>query len=67
MEAKDFKKNEKVLSSSKWSNGKVGIIRNVYEDYVSVNFGTPHNPNYQRFHNKPTHHMQSNINELEKQ
>jgi hypothetical protein len=61
----EYKKNDIVQSSSKWSNGKEGFVHNVYEYGVSVNFGTKDNPKYEVFHFKPTHHTQTNINCLE--
>ncbi len=61
-----YKKGDEVLSISKWSNGLKGIIHAVYQTYVSVNFGTKEDPSYQRFHLWPSHHSQSDINEISK-
>ena len=65
MKNTEFKKGDNVLSNSKWNNGKAGIVHAVYPYGVSVNFGDNINPSYQVFHFKPSHHMQTNINDLE--
>ena len=60
----EFKVDDVVLSNSKYSSGKMGIVWKISDYGVHVNFGTIKEPSYQVFHFNPTHHMQSCISEI---
>lgn len=60
----NFKEEDVVVSTSRFSRGREGVVWKVSEYGVHVNFGTIKEPSYQVFHFSPTHHMQSNITEI---
>lgn len=57
-----FKIGISVISNSKYSKGMVGSIHKVSNEKVHVRFN---DGTFEVFHFNPTHHMQTNISQLE--
>jgi len=61
---KNYEVNDRVASSSKFSNGLHGRVWKISEKGVHVRFGEGEFASFQVFHYSPQHHSQSPIAEI---